>query len=420
MHLLRGNIRFLNFFDKRLVLIILIGFLLRLIPAFMFEATGDTGGWRLGGRTGLEGIQLGMGNGTVYDGDCPLVCANWTPLSFHYYVAARWGSEHLNPLSLPDQGYYKILSVISDSLVIFGIYLFAKQLKLSKPVLRAGLYAVFPVAIYVSGYHGQRTSIWVCLALFAALFSLKHKYLTAALLYGASLAIKLPAIILFPVIVGSIPRLKNKILFLSLAFITFVALSTPEVVTYTDNVIRQVFFYKGEQSWWGVTGLLEKLHTFWPDISLLSTIILIYKRFYLIPMGLFISLISISRRIELPLKIVGAVMISFLFMPSFAPQYLLWPAPFLFLLPEKYTSYVKWHALFSTHFAMAFYGIFGIPFLEMIFLNWSKEFIFYRINGFIYPQYISYEVWVMSGLFSYLIIRDSLPEKIWRGHEKKR
>jgi len=87
-----------------IALLLLVTFLLYLFIAFYFEGTGDSGGWRLGGKTGLHGEQFGMGKGTVFDGDCPLLCANWPPLTYHSYIAMRWLYENFKSASLSRVG----------------------------------------------------------------------------------------------------------------------------------------------------------------------------------------------------------------------------------------------------------------------------------------------------------------------------
>lgn len=243
-----------------LVVVLFAALILHLFIAFQFEATGDSGGWRLAGITGLHGGQLGMGNGTVYDGDCPLLCSNWPPLTYHYYIAMRWLYENVNPLQWPHWGYNKLLPVLSTVGIAYLLYKYALLFKARQPLFLSALYAFHPLSLYVSAYHGQRESVWLFFLLLSLYVWLKYKqYFLFAILFAISVSVKIPPLLLAPFLLLSLPTIKSKLGFILIVPFVFFTLNLPEIVTYKENVFKQVFFYGGEVGWWGFSAVAVKI-----------------------------------------------------------------------------------------------------------------------------------------------------------------
>lgn len=401
---------------RSLFLIVVGGLLLRAILAFSFEGTGDTGTWRLGGRTGLEQEQLGMGNGTVYDGDCPSLCSNWPPLTFHYMVMMRWASLNLNPLDLR-YGYYKLFPFLADTATIALVYLYAKKRKLADPLLLAGIYAFHPIALYVSGYHGQRDTIWVFFTLLSLyLLELKNSA-TAAVMYAIGTSIKIPSLLLFPYFLLRQKRWEGRVIFSGLFIFLFVLLNSPELLIYFNAVVRQVFLYQGWIGWWGISGLVTKIDIWLPFLHLSAPFALLHR--VLLYISILAANIYFARRSkDTVLGALGVIATVAVMAPAFASQYLIWVLPFLLLMPARYNRFKLWYSILGTYMAMVFYGV--IPFFPLwnkLLLDWPTKYLFYQMPQFVYPMDISWPVWALLALLLYTLVYDVKNQKKTRTTE---
>lgn len=387
-----------------LAVVLVTAFILHAFIAFRFEGTGDSGGWRLAGKTGLYGGQFGMGNSTVYDGDCPLLCSNWPPLTYHYYIGMRWVYENLNPMQLPQWGFYKLFPVIASVGIGYLIYKFALFYRLKNPIFFTAIYVFHPLSLYVSAYHGQRESVWLFFLLLSLYIMLKFKrYFWFAVIFAVSVSIKLPPLLLAPFLFLALPTLRNKTIFIFTVPFVFFLLSLPEIITYTENVFRQVFLYRGEVGWWGFAGLAAKIDILIGS-SLSDSVGSINKALqYLIIISA--SFYFYRRKFNVLEGILGVLIIIFVFSSVFAPQYMLWPLPFIVLLSNKYKKYFYAYSLAAVYAAMNSYGIFGLGLIEFLLVNIPQNLIYYKIPFLSYPMDLYFPLWIVSFLFLLNIIR---------------
>lgn len=390
--------------NKILIFIIIASIAVRLFLAFNFEGTGDSGGWRLIGKTGLHGGQHGVGNGTVYDGDCPLLCGNWTPFTYHTYIVLRWVYENLNPFNFPQWGFYKLLPVISIIPIAYIIFRLSRFYKVTNPVFLVFLYAFHPVSLYVSAYHGQREALWLCLLLAAVmLYKFKH-FFWFSIIFAIAVSVKIPPLLFAPLLLLKLPSMRDRVFFLISLILIFFILNLPEIVTHTENVIKQVFFYPGIGGWWGISGLAAKLDLIFLTSYYSDTIKPINK---IVLYGFVIigSLFFYYKKRELLESIMGIMMIIFVMTPVFASQYLLWPLPFIILLYKKHKRYFLIYSLLATVAAMGSYSIYGISLLEQIILVIPRDYIFNRIPYFSYPGDLYFPLWIFSVFYLIKIVK---------------
>lgn len=382
------------FFSKEkslLFLIIVVALILRLFLAFNFEGTGDTGGWIQGGKTGLEGKDYGYGK-IIYNKNC-IGCPNWPPLTYHYLVLSRWSYLNLNPLQLPQWGFYKLLPVLGDTGIVALLYFIAKMKKIREALMLSAIYALHPIALYVSGYHGQKDSVWLFFLLFSVFLLEKKSLLLSSVILGLGISFKIPAIVYIPYILLCIPKIKQKILFFLILMSTITILNLPEIFQYPSAVWKQVILYKGWYGWWGLSGIATKIGslTSIPDLA-----IKVYSLNKIILYGMLIysSLYLFRKKVDIFLGIFAITITLLVFSPSFASQYLIWPLAFIVLFKDTYPKLFKFFTLYGIFFAMNFYGVFGVSFLEKILLAIPRENIYYKIPGLSYPMDLGFPLWI--------------------------
>lgn len=391
---------------RSLLLVVIAGFLLRALLAFGYEGTGDTGTWRLGGRTGLEKVQLGMGNGTVYDGDCPALCSNWPPLTFHYMVMMRWASVSFNPFQFPDAGYYKLFPFVADTATILLIYAYAKKRRLQSPLALAATYAFHPIALYVAGYHGQRDTIWVFFTLLSVYLLEFKNTPAAAVMFAVGTSIKIPSLLVFPFLLLRQKQWLDRVILAGLAVFFFVLLNSPELLIYFDRVFKQVFLYQGWTGRWGLGGVAAKVDLLLPTPFFSQLFGPVHKIF------LYASVLAANvyfgrRSKDLVIGALGVITTVLIASPAFASQYLVWALPFILLLPARYHRYKVWYTILGTYMAMTLYS--AIPFLrplEILLLELPAKQIYYKLANFAYPMDTAWPVWILLGLLLYRLVYD--------------
>ncbi|OGE32035.1 hypothetical protein A2631_02870 [Candidatus Daviesbacteria bacterium RIFCSPHIGHO2_01_FULL_44_29] len=382
-----------------LFLVIFLSTIMNFFIAFSFEGTGDYGGWNTGARTGLEKADLGMGNGTVYDKDCSLLCVNWPPLTYHYLMLMRWLYLNANPLGLAELGVYSVLPILSGIGITLFIYFYVKKNRSGNPLFLSLLYAFSPISIYITAYHGQRDSVWIFLTMLAIYFISKKRVLVSALFFGLGVSFKIPGLLLFPLVFFYLQGFYKKFLFTFLTFATVYFLNLPEIYTHSQEVINQVFLYRGHANWWGLSGIISKILIF-IDIPQSANISSLLK------LNLYLFLIYFSYRLaknkDLFNSCLTLIILVMVLSPVFGYQYLLYPLSFMILLYKKYESFVWLYIILGTYLTINFYAsIFGVQLLEKVFLSIPQKLVFYKIPHFIYPLDLGFIIWILCIFFAY-------------------
>lgn len=286
----------------------------------------------------------------------------------HMYISALmvW-------LSGGDAGAY----VIADKLIpaAFGVgtavalVATARRLGLSpgRALLVGALYAVNPLPVLVTSYHGQFEEIplfFIVLALYLLIGPRQGLWAAAsALLLGLAIAYKTWPLLFGPALVIAARGPVRKLLYLPLALIPL-AVSigwyelafqpaqfhaalhslaagpgtlSQRVHTFVDGdeVLNRLAGYKGSQGFcWGYTGVLRHC---WVQRTLLRPndwIVPLSSKLLLLAL-LLVGVLLLWRRRVLE-ALVAAPLVFFLFTPGWGPNYSIWVLPFALLLGEGF------------------------------------------------------------------------------------
>ncbi len=374
-------------------IILLFGLFFRFFLAFKYEATGDAAGWIRGVETVLEGRDLGMGNGTVYDFNCSAQCVNWPPFTLHIFIVLGL-LFRIIPFEINEWGFYKVPSVLADFSIVFLLYYIAKKYRFGPPRLIASLYALHPIAMYVSGYHGQRDSIWLFFTILSMIALTQKKTILAGMLLGVGISFKLPPIFLIPYFFLYISGLKNKILYLLSIGITFFILNLPELVTHFGPVYKQVFSYKGWLGWWGFSGIATKIDRV--NGTEITETVNSVSRIIMYASIILVSILMYLKKRNIYISVLTIILSIFIFSPVFASQYLIWPLPFVVLIATRLPSVFVLYSLTGTYVAATFYTFFKIGFLKEIFIYIPERLLYGFIPFYGFPIDMGYYVWFSS------------------------
>jgi uncharacterized membrane protein len=109
----------------------------------------------------------------------------------------------------------------------------------------AWIYALHPVAILVSAFHGQFDSLALLMVLLAIAASERSRHDAAALALAAGIALKSFPVLLVPLFALRVTRTSARIRFLALALVPVAALLVPYVIHDRHAVARELFGYGG-------------------------------------------------------------------------------------------------------------------------------------------------------------------------------
>jgi hypothetical protein len=186
------------------------------------------------------------------------------PLLNHPPLATFWVSRVLVLAESTGLPFPALLRAPIAALDLGCIGLLAILLRESRyRFLIAGLYAVQPVAIVLSSYHGNSDSSIGFFLLLATIFAVRGEAIRTGAAVGVSLWIKLPGLLALPALVASFPRWRDRFACGTAAVLTAAVPYVPMLVIDPGLLYQNVFGYRGQMLHtttgtpiWGPLGLL--------------------------------------------------------------------------------------------------------------------------------------------------------------------
>ena len=227
----------------------------------------------------------------------------------------------------------KIYAVVADVVLVFLIGRFAQH----RPLLRSWQYAWLPLALLVTGIHGQMEPFVLVFGVGALLYAGRDRPTLAGAMLGIAIAAKT-----WPVLIGAglLKGLRdNAARFRAVTIAATVPIAF--LLTYgfvvessfTEGLTRVAGYasYAGE---WGWTGLI-RVATDYYSFQDISTGLESVGRW--VTLGALAAAWFVWRRAH-PIDLTAALLLTFLiFTSGFGAQYLLWPVPFLLARPTRRT-----------------------------------------------------------------------------------
>ncbi len=275
-------------------------------------------------------------------------------------------------LQWPFRAVFRLLISASD---LASLALIAAVLRASRwRWVAAGLYAVAPIAIVLSGHHGNTDAVIATCLLGCTLLASRGKVVATGVLLGVSAWIKLPGLLAAPVFGFAFPRWRDRVLCALIAFVVGVStyfptwfearsfvVEHPELVagpikldaasaaTAPNLVWQRVFLYRGMYihapddpvGWiWGLKSLLGRAwgavsERTWPSWAL-------WWGWHNVAVSLAVMLVFafLRRRAtsapELSVTIAGVYALFYAGVESWSFQYFAWSMPFWMLAGWRY------------------------------------------------------------------------------------
>jgi hypothetical protein len=273
------------------------------------------------------------------------------------WIAVEAGAEWLSRRSGLSFAVVVKLPVLAADLGLVAL-LFRMGAGRGLGALSAWLYALHPVSILVTGFHGQFDAA-ALLCVLLAVFWLEGAHVDrSALALAGGIALKSFPVLLLPFFLLAVTGGRARFRFLALATLPVVALLVPFAIADGAALRRELLGYGGvaDFGWIGFVRAVEWLQSgvlarseapHWP------TLVPLAKAGFLGAFALLFALVA-ARWLRFSLDIAAlAVFLVFLTLyGAVSAQYLLWVVPFGVLVPDRYAML---HAAGSTMALLGFY-----------------------------------------------------------------
>lgn len=309
----------------------------------LMQAKAETRGVR---ALYLEGTEARNNQGRVLH----MMQMNHPPFVLHlmrfWVFCARWigGSLHF---------WLRFTCACAD---LFAFFLIGRLLEGSAGAFwNLAILALSPVAIMISGFHGNTDPIMIALVV-AAAYAMDRRLpiWLAGVAFGAAVSVKVWPLILLPVFVLSARTFRRRAAFAVTSTLAAGLLALPWIWTIPDVIFNRVFNYSPFSGWWGLTYL-------WPEgVSLLR-------------MPLFVAVVAAAvymheRVASIFVQCAVVTFVFFLLTPGFGPQYLAWAVP--------WTVAAGWPAA-------ALFQLGAGLFVFRMYTGWSHGLPWYYANAFV-------------------------------------
>lgn len=330
----------------------------------------------------------------------------YLPMQLYWMALSEKISHHLN------LSYVKIVRlapIIADVLISLLIYLILRnQIESERAFLGGLLYAVNPISVFVSAYHGQfdaLPTLFIVLSIYSATFAIR-----SGGWLGLAILVKSWPVLTLPSLVKTQQTWKNRLKFLIpavgipvLGVVIYSLLFTAEPLRVFERAIK----YNRGVGVWGYTYFIRLLSLYKPWGQLFFQWILSYGR-YLTVIGLGFVWFLRARK-ELLVGSILTILVSFFALThAFAIQYLMWLIPFAALTQDLVWLRRFTIAAFSYMFLTYSTFIFSSSITNLMPLPQADLFI---IMVFGLPAWLVTVAWMINRLSGYKmgLIMDSHP-----------
>jgi hypothetical protein len=224
----------------------------------------------------------------------------------------------------------------------------------SRKRLRAFQYAVSPLALLVTSWHGQIEPIVLACALTGLLLLRRRKNLLAGAMVGLAASIKTwPIVFAFALFRGT-PRRRWLGLLASIAAVPFVVYVTMPLFLTTDltSVARDVLGYRSLIGWFGWSALINILRGT-HRIGLRGGIITLEQRISTTMLVVAaVAVLWVWRRARAEVFMLALLLAFIITAAGFGMQYLMWPLPLAIAFATRRTWLYLWS---SAAYGVLFY-----------------------------------------------------------------
>lgn len=255
----------------------------------------------------------------------------------------------------------RLPGILADFVVVFVFFRVSKvEAVIRLPTWALALFALSPVSLMISGFHGNTDSVMVMFLVLASWMCLKNRPWLCALFFALSCQIKIIPLLFFPILFFFWQARRASLAFALPFALTSIALWAEALLKFPALFFKNVLLYGSLWGSWGITYWLRL--TQWRqfndtgDFNLpfaASVAVLLLKAVIIVA----VLLIAWRRRYLRNPAVIDSIgygwIIFFVFSPGVCAQYMVWLAPFVLVLSPVFYG---WLVASSSLFLFFFYN----------------------------------------------------------------
>ena len=321
----------------------LVAFLLKLVIAYTTFGTNDVAAFYMfAGSLQEHGLEWTYQNGVIFFSNFPVF--NHPPLTAYFLELIGGLSKNavLQDYGITFPFLLRLPGIVCDLISVFVLVRIRDHMPSRQiPIWAFVLFALSPVSLMVSGFHGNTDPIMTMFLLIALYTCLRDQPALCGIFFALSCQIKIIPLFLLPIpFFFWLKRGKVSQFLVPFALLT-IALWIQPLTKFPLLFFRNVFSYSSYWGGWGLSFWLKLTH--WSqfnggffNLPLAAAVVTSLLKF-----GIIFTVILIGWRrrnvssVGLIDSLACAWIVLFVFAPSISPQYMVWLAPFVLLLSPK-------------------------------------------------------------------------------------
>lgn len=336
---------------RPLLFVVLVALIVRLLPLLLLPvgAGYDIDSFRLVGDAFLNREEIYT---SAARGRHPYLPLQMVAIGATTYLS--------NITPLPFVAWVKVPGMIADVLITAVIYrVFRREQETEgTAVFFALLYALNPISIMVSAYHGQFDAIPVLLLLLSwSAWHFGRRITRSAVLLGFAILDKTWPILFLPIVFIRLPDNRRRLVYTLISLGIPIAFTAAYVLIMNSDpvpMLRRALTHSGVPGYWGFSALLYVPGSLWLDPEQVLAIIAPFQRLALLLAALFA--LWWTRRQSALDALLTMILSIFVVTVGMGIQWLLWPVAFAIVARE--VRWLKWYSL-AGGFMMAVH-LFGL------------------------------------------------------------
>lgn len=340
----------------------LVALLMKLAIALNTFGTNDVAALYMFARSLHDhGLEWTYRNGVPWSSNSPVF--NHPPLTAYYLqlIEALSRNEFLREYGLTFPFMLRLPGIIADLVVVLVLLRISTTFnKLRAPTWALILFALSPVSLMVSGFHGNTDPVMVMFLVVATYMCLRERPLLCGIFFALSCQIKIIPLLLLPILFFFWLSRRAALQFIIPFTLLSVAMWIQPLIMFPALFARNVLAYGSQWGTWGITYWLRL--TRWPQFNVIGfsnlppAAVIVAS---LLKAGIILAVLVIGwrRRSLSPAAAISSVayawIIFLVFSPGFCAYYLIWLAPFILILSP---AFYGWLTVTSSLFLFFFYN----------------------------------------------------------------
>lgn len=375
--------------------LLLIALLLRLVPMLVLPvgAGYDIESYQLVGQAMLNGNEVYTSAARYRHPYLPMQMA-WIGLSLRLALAT----------SLPFVVWVKLLPVLADvgiTAVLFkAVQRWGKGVRTA--VFAGLLYALNPISLLVSAYHGQFDPEAVLLLLLAwYAWTFGQRETTSATALGFAILNKTWPVVMLPLMLFRLRGWRSLIRYGVIALgiptavtVLYIAIMRPEL----QAMLGRALTHTGNAGYWGLSAPLAVLAPLAPLAQTMLDGLVAANRWLILAAG--VAAWWLTRRQPLAGALLTAILVVLAVSVGMGIQWLLWIIPFAIL--EDDLRWLKWYTVAGAFFLLVqLYGLHMYPWLYVYFTQETADTLF-RLGSL--PAWLMTLLWAGKRLWQTAVV----------------